>query len=80
MRCWAVVRSHEVVGAAVDTDVSGAMSPFDRPGPGPWLSDPERIASFDGIADLHDLAPVGRPVIVTVTPNTDDVKQAITAL
>jgi site-specific DNA recombinase len=32
-----------------DTDVSGAVAPADRAGLGPWLTDPARIAQWDGL-------------------------------
>jgi site-specific DNA recombinase len=53
MSAWAKARGHEVVGTAVDTDVSGDVSPFDRPELGQWLTEPERIASYDGILASH---------------------------
>ncbi len=53
MRRWSEARGHEVVGTAVDTDVSGDVSPFDRPGLGPWLTDPEKIGTYDGILAAH---------------------------
>jgi site-specific DNA recombinase len=34
---YAKLHDHEVVGLAEDLDVSGAVSPFDRPQLGPWL-------------------------------------------
>jgi site-specific DNA recombinase len=55
---------HELVGIAVDLDVSGSVSPFETPEFGAWLRDPE---SFDiivswkldrlgrGLFDLNDL-------------------------
>ncbi|HTW00219.1 MAG TPA: recombinase family protein [Streptosporangiaceae bacterium] len=53
MRRWADARGHEIVGTAVDTDVSGGISPFGRPGLGPWLAEPGKIASYDGILASH---------------------------
>jgi site-specific DNA recombinase len=46
---WAEQNGHEVVGWAEDVDVSGSLSPFDRPSLGPWLKTPER---FDILAGL----------------------------
>jgi DNA invertase Pin-like site-specific DNA recombinase len=37
-----------ITEADYDLDVSGAVSPFDRPGLGPWLRD-DRLALWDGI-------------------------------
>ena len=36
-----------LVDIAEDTDVSGAVSPFDRPGLGPWLTEPALVARWD---------------------------------
>jgi DNA invertase Pin-like site-specific DNA recombinase len=45
---WASLNSPaEVVGIPEDLDVSGAVSPFERPGLGPWLSDPAKVAQWD---------------------------------
>lgn len=38
---WASANGHEVVGWAEDLDVSGALSPFDTPKLGPWLTEPK---------------------------------------
>jgi DNA invertase Pin-like site-specific DNA recombinase len=43
---YAKLHDHEVVGLAEDLDVSGAVSPFDRPQLGPWL---QRIDDWDGL-------------------------------
>lgn len=58
-----------VVATAEDMDVSaGTVAPMERPGLGPWLTDPELISQYDAIAwakldrairnmmDLNDLA------------------------
>ena len=45
---WADLHGHEIVGWAEDLDVSGALSPWERPTLGPWLS--ERSSEFDIIA------------------------------
>src|ERR1700744_1757206 len=37
---WAKMHGHDVVGWAVDSGVSGSMSPFDSPELGPWLREP----------------------------------------
>lgn len=35
---YARLHGHDIVGVAEDLDVSGAVSPFDRPSLGPWLT------------------------------------------
>jgi site-specific DNA recombinase len=61
---------HEVVHITEDTDVSGAVSPFRRPGLGPWLTEPAKLAQWDvlvaakldrasrSVRDLHELVDV----------------------
>ncbi|MFU8849896.1 recombinase family protein [Micromonospora sp. SL1-18] len=44
---WAELHGHTIIGWAEDLDVSGALSPWDRPGLGPWLRD--RADEFDGL-------------------------------
>ena len=43
---YARLHDHEVVGVAEDLDVSGAVSPFERPKLGPWLKRPD---DWDGL-------------------------------
>jgi site-specific DNA recombinase len=43
---YARLHDHEVVGVAEDLDVSGAISPFERPKLGPWL---KRWDDWDGL-------------------------------
>jgi site-specific DNA recombinase len=43
---YANLHDHEVVGLAEDLDVSGAISPFQRPALGPWLA---RADEWDGL-------------------------------
>jgi len=38
---------HEVVALAADMGVSGDVDPFSRDGLGPWLTEPDLIASYD---------------------------------
>jgi len=45
---WAEANGHQIVGWAEDTDVSGAVDPFDTPQLGNWLSN--RPEEFDTIA------------------------------
>ncbi|MFE9956916.1 recombinase family protein [Micromonospora sp. NPDC005299] len=44
---WADLHGHTIIGWAEDLDVSGALSPWERPGLGPWLSG--RTDEFDGL-------------------------------
>ena len=43
---WADLYKHEIVGWAIDTDVSGSLSPFDAPQLGEWLRSPD---TWDGL-------------------------------
>ena len=43
------VRGDRLVHVCVDTDVSGGVSPFERPELGPWLTDPDRIGRYSGL-------------------------------
>lgn len=45
----AQARGDTLVAITEDTDVSGAVSPFDRDGLGPWLTDPGLIARWDAL-------------------------------
>ena len=49
---YAGMHDHEIVGWAEDLDVSGSVSPFDRPQLGPWLARPDEwdcliVARYD---------------------------------
>lgn len=46
-RAWADTHGHEVVALAADMGVSGDVDPFSRDGLGPWLTEPNLIASYD---------------------------------
>lgn len=46
---WAERNDHTIIGWAEDLDVSGGISPFDRPDLGPWLTD-ERCNEYDIIS------------------------------
>jgi site-specific DNA recombinase len=50
LRQWAEASGHEIVAAASDRDVSGRTDPMGRPELGPWLTDPQKRAQYDGIA------------------------------
>ncbi len=47
---FADANDHEIVAVAEDLDISGAVSPFDRPSLGPWLSDPDKITRWTALA------------------------------
>jgi DNA invertase Pin-like site-specific DNA recombinase len=42
-------RGDTLVHITEDTDVSGAVAPADRAGLGPWLTDPAKVAQWDGL-------------------------------
>jgi site-specific DNA recombinase len=46
-RGMANVRGDRMVATIDDSEVSGAVSPFERPGLGPYLTEPAKIASWD---------------------------------
>jgi site-specific DNA recombinase len=54
-RCvtYASAYGHQITGTAIDSDVSGKSDPFERPGLGPWLTEPRLMASYDGIVASH---------------------------
>lgn len=47
---YADAGGHTLVDLTEDVDVSGAVSPFDRPDLRPWLTDPAKLAQWDAIA------------------------------
>lgn len=47
---WAEVHEHEIIGWAIDVDVSRSVDPFKTPELGPWLTDPEKIHQWDIVA------------------------------
>ena len=44
---WAVANGYQVVATSEDRNVSGGVSPFDRPGLGPWLTDPALLRKYE---------------------------------
>ena len=42
-------RGDRLIHIVHDLDVSGAISPFERAELGPWLTDPDKIAQWDGL-------------------------------
>ena len=46
IKSYAEQDGHKIIGVAEDLDVSGAVSPFDRPSFGPWLARPDE---WDGL-------------------------------
>jgi DNA invertase Pin-like site-specific DNA recombinase len=45
---WALANHHEIVAVAADRK-SGTVQPWDRPHLRPWVTEPERIAQYDGV-------------------------------
>ena len=50
---YADAYGHEIIHACADTDVSGDTDPWSRPALGPWLTDADKIAQYDGIVAAH---------------------------
>jgi site-specific DNA recombinase len=46
---WAQHEGHVIVHVSRDKNVSGAVAPWERPGLGPWLTDPVKLVQYDGI-------------------------------
>lgn len=46
---YAAVHGHAIVATAADADVSGSVSPWERPKLGPYLTDPKLIDQYDEI-------------------------------
>ncbi|HKB47398.1 MAG TPA: recombinase family protein, partial [Ktedonobacterales bacterium] len=61
IEAWARTHGHELVDVSVDTDVSGSVSPFKRPGIGPWLRSP-KSSEWDALA-VHKVDRLGRSVL-----------------
>ena len=55
-------RGDTVAGTTEDADVKGSVSPFDRPGLGPWLTDPNLIGRWDYLI-VQKLDRISRSVI-----------------
>lgn len=47
IRWWSSGQDRELTHTAEDIDVSGAVSPFEREGLGPWLTDPAKVRQWD---------------------------------
>ncbi|GGM64969.1 integrase [Longimycelium tulufanense] len=47
---WADANGHEVVGWAVDLDVSRSIDPLNAPKLGPWFNEPEKVEAWDIVA------------------------------
>src|SRR6266516_2723171 len=74
-RRYPIIGDHEIAGTAADADVSGGVSPWKRPELGPWLTDPELIAQYDGIvasaldlAQLRDWAEDNGKQLIVISP------------
>lgn len=50
IEAYAKAHDHEVVAWAEDVDVSRTVHPLKAPALAPWLTDPEKIVQYDGIA------------------------------
>jgi site-specific DNA recombinase len=61
---WCAAHGMEVVGTAIDVDVSGAVSPFDRESLGAWLTD-SPPKPYDFIVSFH-LSRVSRSALDTM--------------
>jgi site-specific DNA recombinase len=59
---YAELKDASIVYIAEDLDVSGAVPAFERPELGPWLSDTEKIARYDGII-VHKLDRLTRSLL-----------------
>jgi site-specific DNA recombinase len=47
---WSTAMRHTIVKLTKDVDISGATSPFDWPGLGPWLTEPSKVPRWDILA------------------------------
>ena len=45
---WSAREGHEIIAVTADTK-SGTVAPWDRPKLRPWVTDPEKMALYDGI-------------------------------
>jgi DNA invertase Pin-like site-specific DNA recombinase len=59
---YAALYGHDVVAEAIDLDVTGSVSPFEREQLGPYLNDPKLINTWDGII-VSKLDRLGRSVV-----------------
>jgi DNA invertase Pin-like site-specific DNA recombinase len=79
-------RGDRIVASIEDLDVSGSVSPFERPNLGPWLTGPAKIEQWDGIVvakidrltrSLYDFADLVRwcnvqgKTLISVTESID---------
>lgn len=52
---YAERKGHRIIGWAEDLDISGKIEPKKRPGLGPWLTKPDKLAQWDAlIVHKHD--------------------------
>lgn len=47
---WAEAHGHQIIGWAVDTDVSRSVDPFNAPELGAWFRSPDKIVQWDVVA------------------------------
>lgn len=57
---WAAANGHEVAVWIEDLSTSGSVSPFERPGLGPYLTEPLKIAAWDILATTSLIVPAAR--------------------
>ena len=62
IKAYAALKNANIVHIAMDLDVSGAVSPFERPELGPWLTDSEKLAQYDGLI-VHKLDRLTRSLL-----------------
>jgi len=56
---WAQEHGHVIIHVTRDRNVSGAVEPAKRPELGPWLTDPAKLAQYDGIV-AYDVSRLSR--------------------
>jgi site-specific DNA recombinase len=62
IKTYAALNNANIVHIAMDLDVSGAVSPFERPELGPWLTNSEKMAQYDGLI-VHKLDRLTRSLL-----------------
>ena len=62
IKTYAALNNANIVHIAMDLDVSGALSPFERPELGPWLTEPANMAQYDGLI-VHKLDRLTRSLL-----------------
>jgi site-specific DNA recombinase len=62
IKSYAARKNANIVHIVMDLDVSGAVSPFERPELGTWLTDSEKMAQYDGLI-VHKLDRLTRSLL-----------------